>query len=322
MAQKEVFVAKPPSTTTTTANRNSETSNSRNEKDNLAYLDDYLDTIEALPMELQRNFSLMRELDNYAHTSMEKVTQQAIFLINNLQSLTPVQRKEQLQKLGNEMNETLKNGEEKVSLATSTYDTVDRHIRRLDDDLQKFEDEQMTGPGRINATITTNVTKEETIRNKNLKNEKEKKETSRADRRNQQAQDTPAPKRRKAVKEVGTPPPTHTRGGHADKEREKTKPKARRGDPSKTTKPKTSKNSNNSANNTNNNTVQPNDMPIDPNEPVYCYCQQVSFGEMVACDNSDCKIEWFHYPCVELKAPPKGKWYCKECTEKLKKQRR
>lgn len=27
------------------------------------------------------------------------------------------------------------------------------------------------------------------------------------------------------------------------------------------------------------------DMPIDPNEPVYCVCKQVSFGEMVACDN-------------------------------------
>lgn len=28
-------------------------------------------------------------------------------------------------------------------------------------------------------------------------------------------------------------------------------------------------------------------MPIDPNEPLYCYCQQVSYGEMVACDNGD-----------------------------------
>lgn len=27
------------------------------------------------------------------------------------------------------------------------------------------------------------------------------------------------------------------------------------------------------------------DLPIDPNEPKYCYCRQVSFGEMVACDN-------------------------------------
>jgi inhibitor of growth protein 4 len=29
------------------------------------------------------------------------------------------------------------------------------------------------------------------------------------------------------------------------------------------------------------------DMQIDPNEPTYCFCQQVSYGEMVACDNSD-----------------------------------
>jgi len=29
------------------------------------------------------------------------------------------------------------------------------------------------------------------------------------------------------------------------------------------------------------------DMPIDPNEPTYCYCNRVSFGEMVGCDNPD-----------------------------------
>lgn len=29
------------------------------------------------------------------------------------------------------------------------------------------------------------------------------------------------------------------------------------------------------------------DIPIDPNEPTYCFCNQVSFGEMVACDNPD-----------------------------------
>ncbi|KAF9897263.1 Inhibitor of growth protein 5, partial [Lobosporangium transversale] len=26
-------------------------------------------------------------------------------------------------------------------------------------------------------------------------------------------------------------------------------------------------------------------MDIDPNEPLYCFCQQVSFGDMVGCDN-------------------------------------
>ena len=57
-------------------------------------------------------------------------------------------------------------------------------------------------------------------------------------------------------------------------------------------------------------------MLIDPNEPVYCYCQQ-SLGKMIACDNVECEIDWFHLPCVGLKAQPKGKWYCPYCIEKL-----
>lgn len=29
------------------------------------------------------------------------------------------------------------------------------------------------------------------------------------------------------------------------------------------------------------------DMPVDPNEPTYCLCHQVSYGEMIGCDNPD-----------------------------------
>ncbi|KAL2485446.1 PHD finger protein ING1 [Abeliophyllum distichum] len=64
------------------------------------------------------------------------------------------------------------------------------------------------------------------------------------------------------------------------------------------------------------------DLPVDPNEPTYCFCNQVSYGEMVACDNPDCKIEWFHYGCVGLKEQPKGKWYCSDCAGLPKRKRR
>lgn len=50
------------------------------------------------------------------------------------------------------------------------------------------------------------------------------------------------------------------------------------------------------------------DMPVDPNEPTYCLCHQVSYGEMIGCDNPDCPIEWFHFACVDLTTKPKGKW--------------
>ncbi|KAK5803013.1 hypothetical protein PVK06_030650 [Gossypium arboreum] len=56
------------------------------------------------------------------------------------------------------------------------------------------------------------------------------------------------------------------------------------------------------------------DLPVDPNEPTYCLCNQVSYGEMVACDNPNCKIEWFHFGCVGLKEQPRGKWYCPDCA--------
>ncbi|ERN15806.1 PHD finger protein ING1 isoform X1 [Amborella trichopoda] len=55
------------------------------------------------------------------------------------------------------------------------------------------------------------------------------------------------------------------------------------------------------------------DLPVDPNEPTYCFCNQVSYGEMIACDNTYCKIEWFHFGCVGLKEQPRGKWYCSSC---------
>ena len=82
-------------------------------------------------------------------------------------------------------------------------------------------------------------------------------------------------------------------------------------------------------------------MPVDPNEPTYCFCNRVSFGEMVCCDNSEvsemmfiifvfifgylsphvtdsdniqCRVEWFHFECVGLTTIPKGKWLCPECS--------
>ncbi|CDK26831.1 unnamed protein product [Kuraishia capsulata CBS 1993] len=52
-------------------------------------------------------------------------------------------------------------------------------------------------------------------------------------------------------------------------------------------------------------------------DELYCFCQQISYGNMVACDNPDCKYEWFHYGCVGLKEPPSGIWYCSDCKGRM-----
>ena len=53
-----------------------------------------------------------------------------------------------------------------------------------------------------------------------------------------------------------------------------------------------------------------------PDEPKYCVCNRVSFGEMIACENEACAVEWFHFACVGLStdAKIKGKWYCNACA--------
>ena len=65
----------------------------------------------------------------------------------------------------------------------------------------------------------------------------------------------------------------------------------------------------------------PSLLDIDPqvsDEPRYCSCNEISYGEMVGCDNNDCPIEWFHFRCVNLTAKPKGKWFCPKCAQDKK----
>ena len=51
----------------------------------------------------------------------------------------------------------------------------------------------------------------------------------------------------------------------------------------------------------------------DDDSRLWCYCSKPSFGDMVMCDNKQCTIQWFHFTCVGLRIPPKGKWYCPSC---------
>ena len=72
-----------------------------------------------------------------------------------------------------------------------------------------------------------------------------------------------------------------------------------------TNKRNNQQNNNNTNNNANNG-----------NEPqTFCLCKQEAYGEMIACDNENCPIEWFHLGCVGLSNTnrPSGEWFCPEC---------
>lgn len=57
---------------------------------------------------------------------------------------------------------------------------------------------------------------------------------------------------------------------------------------------------------------------------VYCVCHKSSYGNMIQCENPDCKGKWFHYECVGINANTTldKAWYCsKECEIEAKKRK-
>ena len=53
-------------------------------------------------------------------------------------------------------------------------------------------------------------------------------------------------------------------------------------------------------------------------EELWCICREPEYGQMIACDNDQCPIVWFHTACLKLKRVPQGNWYCPECKNKDK----
>lgn len=101
--------------------------------------------MEHLPNELQRNFTLMRELDSRAQTLMKSIDEKADefmkTLVKDKESIPEEVRKEKLKEIQELFNKAKEYGDDKVQLAIQTYELVDKHIRRLDSDLARFEGE-------------------------------------------------------------------------------------------------------------------------------------------------------------------------------------
>ncbi|XP_071841456.1 inhibitor of growth protein 4-like [Apostichopus japonicus] len=254
---------------------------------NALYLEQYLDSIENLPFELQRNFTLMRDLDQRTQDLASEIDGESADYLKNVKNLNPEQRASRLTKINAAFAKSREYGDDKVQLAMQTYEMVDKHIRRLDAELQRFEEElkerhleqQQASAGGFDDG--TRDKKKKAGREKKLKNARGR------------PPDDETPRQKKKMKGAAAasvdPPPM----------------------------PITPILSVASVINGPSDVL---DMPVDPNEPTYCLCHQVSYGEMIGCDNPDCPIEWFHFACVGLATKPKGKWFCPKCMQDRKKK--
>lgn len=240
-------------------------------------LEQYLDNLEILSPELNRNFNLIRELDNRVHEILIEVDKLKTECLTSFSSMDSEKRLAKMKIIDEKYEKCKQFSDEKVQLANATYEMVDKHIRRLDTDLAKFECElkERTAQAKSSAEETQS---NELMPNLNASSNSLSASLN-ANRKKHKKEAQPAV----IIEENPTLPISLLALTMA----------------------------------------QPSDvldMPVDPNEPVYCLCHQVSYGEMIGCDNLECPIEWFHFGCVGLTQKPKNvKWYCPACTEKRKK---
>lgn len=80
--------------------------------------------MESLPIELQRNFTLMRDLDNRAQVIMKEIDGLANDYLKVVAQTSPDKRKEQMEKIQKLFNKAKEYGDDKVQLAIQTYELV------------------------------------------------------------------------------------------------------------------------------------------------------------------------------------------------------
>ncbi|KAG5846070.1 hypothetical protein ANANG_G00145830 [Anguilla anguilla] len=383
----------------------------------MLYLEDYLEMIEQLPMDLRDRFTEMREMDLQVQNAMDQLEQRVNEFFINAKKNKPEWREEQMEVIKKDYYKALEDADEKVQLANQIYDLVDRHLRKLDQELAKFKMEleadnagiteilerrslEMDSPSQpvnnhhahshttvekrkyttpahhttehvpekkfkseaLLSTLTSDASKENTpgCRNSNMSSSsnsvysavqataqmKEGRRTSslkasyEAIKNNdfQLGREFPLSRESSSYSSSAlastltqtlapSSSSSDSRGGRKTKSNTKSSNHQSSSSSSSSSLSSCSSSSALAQELSQQASVLPEseannqaDWTYDPNEPRYCICNQVSYGEMVGCDNQDCPIEWFHYGCVGLTEAPKGKWYCPQCTAAMKRR--
>ncbi|XP_074605660.1 inhibitor of growth protein 5 isoform X1 [Brevipalpus obovatus] len=246
-----------------------------------SYLEHFLESLDTLPSDLQRNFTLMRDLDEKTQDLVRKINSESENYMESAHGLNSKEKSGKFKEIRSMFGKAKELSDDKVQLSMQTYEMIDKHIRRLDSELAKLEAELKEKILFSSGAVVGSVGDEAKKKGRGCQKQ-QKKLTS--------------------PKNV------------VEEEKERLKKKQKLNPETALQVPETSLLASITG------TTDVLDMPVDPNEPTYCVCHQVSYGEMIGCDNPDCPIEWFHFACVGLTTKPKGKWYCSKCTNERKKR--
>ncbi|XP_035280596.1 inhibitor of growth protein 2-like [Anguilla anguilla] len=280
----------------------------------VSYVEDYLECVESLPLDIQRNVSLLREID----TKYQEVLKEVDGVYEKYKKETDGGQRKRLQlQLQRALISSQELGDEKIHVVTQMMELVENRARQMDSHSLCFQEpaeaersgaaaaEKAKPEAAAAATASTPHPERSSARRPRRQRNSESRDSCHGGGGGGGAAGAGA----NGVDEPGEEPPPREKKSKSAKKKKRSKAAKQEREAS------------------------PVEFTIDPNEPTYCLCDQVSYGEMIGCDNEQCPIEWFHFSCVGLTYKPKGKWYCPKCRgdsektmdksiEKTKKDRR
>lgn len=296
-------------------------------------LNDISDAFEAMPLDMVKYFTLMKEIDAKCIKAVPLINRNIGDYIEKLHSKeSPLTRDEQmtrLQRLRKHIHEVIPCLEEKMHVSSVAVDIMEKHMYRINNDYKviignnEVPESVRLGPLNHRAMVLDPLAPLDASKTAQSQRSESRREAIAAKRANKDGDEDDQGKKRKNKESTpldsgvgsainGTS--NGALGANGNKRRRKETDKAAVGpgaDKKRTAiKPKKEKDD------------EPGSSNNSGFEQTYCYCDQVSFGEMVGCDGESCKREWFHLPCINFKNPPKGKWYCDECQEKMKRAKK
>lgn len=268
------------------------------------YVEEYLDLVESLPFDLQRSVSSMKEIDAKYQDVLKELDEAYEKYCRETDS---VQRRKLQLSIQRTLIRSQELGDEKIQIAGQMVELVENRTRQMDWHSEVLLSSQEVPESHVTTTtsITTSVaslmssTAVAITAGKTGHHEKKRDEVTpssgsgdkiggKRSRRQKNGENRDSYGGLDHTEDVGVGASREKRAKASSKKKKRSKGKSER-------------------------EVSPPDLPIDPDEPTYCLCEQVSYGEMIGCDNDECPIEWFHFSCVGLHHKPKGKWYCPKC---------
>ncbi|ORY26910.1 hypothetical protein LY90DRAFT_388544 [Neocallimastix californiae] len=255
--------------------------------DTSIFFEEYIASIDSLPSEIHQHCKELREKDEQYQKIREQISHEYTSIYRGF--FTPNPNESTI--IGNvrkEMKETQSLADEKVEISEKTLRLIGLHIKRLKETLSKIQSNNPTSSSIDTKNSLLTPKTEETKSSDHSHTHGHSQKSSRS----QHTHSNINLKNRKSN--------TVVKNSVARKRR---------------------KVENNEAVATSTTTNETHREFNANNEPLYCICRQISYGNMIACDNQkNCPHEWFHYECVGLVEPPKGSWYCPDCRAKMNKK--